>query len=663
MPELRKIISVNPGGNFGQSSASVHLLWPCRMFTVTMPLFTESNDNSEKSLNVIEQCVLGLTNAGLFPAKIAGLMCVEEDLVAFVQDRLMKDGFLDENHEITERGRNKLGESSAPKATPRVFTVLKDCVAGTLIRHIHTGVFSFLDVIEDSGSTVKFLPDSQNRERFIFARSVFAPTLKQTTPKPSDIIAVIKRSDSRRTAPKASAVVVSPESEVVYLHCMALLPEAGSEILVTDGFGRPSERFARELVNSGAKWLDSLRSGATVRVLSNDDRHSRKAASYMRNVDALTKSITSTAELEANTEASSSAIREIYSGIEHALSEALQDSTSRGGKWSGVFGGKQSDSISNGRKFRRYAEEVGFTVDDNMAGLTEIPPGRFRVYDNSGSGDMWTLLALSSAQAHDDPSHPLRVIARKDPGFLKFIADLKEMRDSVSHGGTFSSNNPDFWNNVISRTRLALSCLLPAVQSDNHEESESLADSQAIARARLERAFGFSYVSDIRDKGLFCQLIRVEIMLEGEPDSDQCLEIVTSLASCLQLLAEERTRGSLMYRRDITDIGGTLAESVRSAGFTGDVDALMKTNTSRILRSMRGEGGTLGSSVAAFLLTEDEESLKSFAGLCPDFAAVASRLIVLRGHGSVWRGLTDTNEIRELREKVYRIIKIFGEEF
>ena len=94
MPELRKIISLNPGGDFGVSAAKEHLLWPCRAFTVTMP------SRPRNTLNVIETCILRLTpleagNTG----RIAAAMCVETELVAFVQDRLAGMGFLTDSYD------------------------------------------------------------------------------------------------------------------------------------------------------------------------------------------------------------------------------------------------------------------------------------------------------------------------------------------------------------------------------------------------------------------------------------------------------------------------------------------------------------------------------------------------------------------------------------
>ena len=67
--------------------------------------------------------------------------------------------------------------------------------------------------------------------------------------------------------------------------------------------------------------------------------------------------------------------------------------------------------------------------------------------------------------------------------------------------------------------------------------------------------------------------------------------------------------------------------------------------------------------MSAFLLVEDEETLKEFAKLCPEYVRVVSRLVVLRGHGNVWEGKADLQELRELEGEVHKIIKIFEEEF
>ena len=110
-----------------------------------------------------------------------------------------------------------------------------------------------------------------------------------------------------------------------------------------------------------------------------------------------------------------------------------------------------------------------------------------------------------------------------------------------------------------------------------------------------------------------------------------------------------------------------LAAKVNACGFTfGDGEeykAFMSTNTGRILQAVRGKASTLGADVWALLLLEDEETLKEFAKLCPEYVQVVGRLIVLRGHGNVWEGKATLYELRQLEGEAHKIIKLFEEEF
>ena len=678
MAELRKIVSINPGGDFGTAAAKEHLLWPCKAFTVTMP------SRPRKTLNVIETCILRLTplEAGNTD-RIAAAMCDDNELedfkqlVAFVQSRLAGMGYLTDTYELTDNGKSLLGAPTDQPQSTGVFTVLKDCLTGALVPHIHGGAFSYLEVVEDTGGRVKFLPDSQKKRNPLNARSIFVESMKVSAPKPSDITKLLRRISKRELGrtklPDMGAIVVSPAAETVYLHCMAILPEAGGELIITDGFGRPSEKFRQALL--GAKWLDDFRSRAVGggSKLRTDDDTSSKAAYYMRNVhkklERLTNRTASTSEHDAQIRAAAEAFREIYGDIERALNEALQRSAVRGSKWAGVFGGGQAGSSSNAAKFKKYAKDAGFDVDEDLAVLMEIPPSRFKAYENGGNYDMWMLLALASAQAHDDTDHPLRQIARKDPGFLKFIAGLKAKRDAASHGGEVSGYDAEQWREIITRTENALRLLLPGIQFGDTEAETVNAelDAAAVARGELEQILGFEYVSRIKDKGLFLQLQRVRMMLTDNPDASQCLEAVTSLASCLQVLAEEHLREGSLYRTDVECTPARITERVRAAGFTfrdaGELDTFLTTNTGRILQALKGRASTLGGAVSAFLLVEDEETLKEFAKLCPEYVRVVSRLVVLRGHGNVWEGKADLQELRELEGEVHKIIKIFEEEF
>ena len=663
MPELRKIISINPGGDFGVSAAKEHLLWPCRAFTVTMP------SRPRNTLNVIETCILRLTpfEAGN-TVRIAAAMCVETELVAFVQDRLTAMGFLTDSHELTEIGRTLLDTSEESQSTG-VFTVLKDCLTGRLIAHIHSGSFSYLEVVEDNGGRVKFLPDSQKKRRHINARSVFAESLKVSAPKPSDITKLLRRISrwelGRTRIPDAGAVVVNSESELVYLHCMAVLPETGGELIITDGLGRPSEKFRAALL--GAKWLDDFRSGAvgSASKFRDESRDSERKPlqKVYDNLAKLTERIDSTTDIDANTDATAESLRELYGELERALSVVAV----KGSVWGRVLGGGQASSNSNGGRFKKYAKKAGFVFDKSIAGLMAIPPGRFRGYENGGESEMWTLLALASAQAHDDTDHPINKIAHEDPGFLMFAADLKAKRDAVSHGESLSMNDPEQWRGIISRTENALRLLLPGIQLAEHEAEHIELDADARARAELEHIFGFEYICRIKDRGLFRQLLRVRMMLAGEADPDQCLEAVTCLASCLQILAEDHMREGSMYRPDMKTLQTDIAERIKACGFTfGDGEefkSFLMTNSRRVLQAVRGKDSTLGADVSALLVLEDEDVLREFAGLCPEYVQVVGRLILLRGHGQVWEGRANLYELRELEGEVHKIIKIFEEEF
>ena len=676
MPEVKKIVSINPGGNFGSSVQSSHILWPCRMFSVTMP------SRSKSKLNVLETCILRLcdTEAGS-TGSIAGLLCPDTEqmtdfkaLVSFIQDRLSGMKLLTENYELTEDGRNELGRTSGDMTASHVFTVLVDEVTGSLLEHIHAESFQFLEVREDKGKFIDFLPSSQNRDKYIEARRIPYVSKSVSLPKPADILRLLKRIKRHNLGgsdiPLEKTIIINPMSERIYLHCMVLLPESGGDFIVTNGFGQVSNVFRNALINmQGNEWLAKLRTDAqTGRFHRTVDGSIRKVQDYMSGIrsklDTLTAPIRSTSELHANTETSSGVVRSIYADIERALNEALQRSSRRGSTWGAVFGGGQADALRNGEKFRHYASDLGFNVPDELLGLMEIPPGRFRAYDNGGSYDMWTMLALSCAQAKGDALHPLRMIARDDPEFLVFIAGLKQQRDKLSHGGTLTNNDADFWETLITRTERALKHLLPGVNFDSDpSQAQTDTDINALSRARaqLEGVFGLAFIDRVKDNGLFSQMLRIEMMLDGVPDDSQCVELVTSMSSCIQLVVGDVLAGNI---RDNVNVSlPEIGRKIKAYGFTGNYDPLMKTNTARVVRALKGGSSTLGGCVLALMAGDDESSLRSLAKLCPYFVSTCSRLIELRGHANNWNGEAGIDELRELRNKVYDIMKIFEEAF
>ncbi len=102
------------------------LLWPCYEFIAQ----AQGVEDYEK--NIIEEVVLRLAEINVTDIEeIASCTGLEEDLISFIQSRLVQRECLDSCWRITESGKQKLGEYS--KNQSKEIHVYVDAVSGRII--------------------------------------------------------------------------------------------------------------------------------------------------------------------------------------------------------------------------------------------------------------------------------------------------------------------------------------------------------------------------------------------------------------------------------------------------------------------------------------------------------------------------------------------------
>jgi len=539
-----KVISFRAALDGLNIAARQSVLWPCHAFNICIP------QKRKNVLNVFEETVLKITEIESGDTeKIALLTCLENELVAFIQNRLNQLGLLNDRYELSKHGKELLNEwqnKSEGNLEYTVATVFVDLLSGKLLPYAHTGDMRYEKISQFYGqSAVKFVEGSTGHAKEIHGTIIPHTTkYEQVMPGSSDIIRAIrefKRKYKRHAllnqgidqypppAPMAEAISLQENPELVYLHCNVLIQIGNSDLLVTDGFGFGfSENFANYLNSQDLEWVIRLKQSGVVDKIGiaegSDNQAARKSFKYAeisRRIGRSKSTLEKIKNLEVNStfyesnyrQEIENGIKNLYAALEWSLRQVVAENPAS--EWEQVF--SASNFRDNEKLLVGFAKKVGFSVNDRNQNLLKVKPGAIRQIEN-GKVELQPLLALALAGAANNANHPMHRLSRNHSGFLNLTLKLKKYRDPIEHGSTENLNIDDsIFEELIELTVPVIISMLPGVADDIGEAElftteEDINQERLKAEIELDKLLGTALVStlsgDIKE-----QLIRSELLL------------------------------------------------------------------------------------------------------------------------------------------------------
>jgi len=694
-------------------AARQSVLWPCHAFNITIP------QKKKSRLNVFEEAVLKITEIESGDTEqIALLTCLENELVAFIQNRLNQLGLLNDRYELSEHGQELLNEwqnKSDGNLEYTVATVFVDLLSGKLLPYVSTEQLSYKKIEnlyskenpQKKGEFEHYVNFfiSPTDEKWIRAIQIHPAkdSFWKAVPDSNDIIRAIrefKRKYKRHVllnqsvdqypplVPMAKAITLHENPELIYLHCNALIQIGNSDLLVTDGCGFGfSERFANYLTSQDWEWVIDLKNKGVIDRLApgqdNEDsedeataadglkkypriaRPLRRAQEYL--LDAEKIDVDSSNDEQEFARLTGLAVVAMYEAIEWALRFVVSENPVT--HWEHFFSSQSYQE--NDKILRSFATKIGFEVSNSVKALLQVKPGKIRAIDR-GVSEMQPLLALAIAGAINDPNHPLHHLAIEDSGWISFINALKEVRDPVSHG---SSTDVELSTETLEgyrdRTVRLIQSLIPDITEDTYaaktRQGRDIDQDRLKARIELDRSLGLGFVQSVFPS-LREELVKVTILSQRTTlDNEQLQRYINLLASIMQLsmfeVAQNR-RSSVQNRGNLRD---EAIEKIVQSGFYSTPDAIpeeiSKVNTKHLYRAVQGSSTTLGAQLLAVFLLGSERELTDLQKTYPTLVEFIANLVRLRGHGNKQQIDISRNNLESLKNNVFKAIKFITEIF
>lgn len=699
-----KIISFHQTLDGLNIAAKQDILWPCHAFSISIPKKKQSR------LNIFEETVLKITEIESGDTeKIALLICLEKELVAFIQNRLNHLGLLNDRYELSEIGQELLNEwqnKSDGNLEYTVGTVFIDLLSGKLLPYVSTDQLSYKKIsrIGDSGF-INFIINPTNEKSRVSARQIrpAKDSFWKTVPDSNDVIRAIRefKKKYRRYAllnqaidqypppvPMAEAISLHENPELVYLHCNVLIQIGNSDLLVTDGCGFGfSESFANYLTSQDWQWVIDLKKKGIIDRLNPDasneeaenkssvadglkkypliTRPLRRAQEYLSDAEKI--KIDSSNDEQEFVRLTSLAVVALYEAIEWALRFVVSDNPVT--HWERLF--SSQPYRENDKILCSFATKIGFDVSDSVKALLQVQPGKIRAIDR-GVSEMQPLLALAIAGAINDPKHPLNNLAIEDSRCLSFINILKEVRDPVSHGNSTDVElSLETLEGYRDRTTQLIHSLIPDITDDTYtaktKQKRDIDQVRLKARIELDKSLGLGFVQAV-SPSLREELVKVTILSQRETlDDEQLQRYINLLASIMQLSLFEVTKDRRSSVKNRTNLRDKAIEKIVQSEFypTPDVipEQISAVNTKRLYRTVQGSSTTLGAHLLAVFLLGSESELIQLQKSDPAFIDFVADLIRLRGHGNKQQSDFSQDDMESLKKNVFKAIKIIAEVF
>lgn len=677
-------------------AARQDILWPCHAFNISIP------QKKKSGLNVFEETVLKITEIESGDTeKIALLTCLENELVAFIQNRLNQLGFLNDRHELSDEGK-KLLESWRNKAEASV-----EYAAGTVFVDLHTGkILPFINMGSLKNEKIKSIDDD-----FITVEIGSTGKLKthrcrlirpsqnsywKVVPDSNDIIRAIREFKKKYkryallnhsvdqyppSVPIAEAISLHENPELIYLHCNTLIQIGNSDLLVTDGFGFGfSESFAKYLNDQDCQWVKDVKKKGIVDKIGNpdDSNHilSGKVFKYAEISLRISNSQKSLAEIKDLKPDSSNfeheykrkieyGIKNLYAAVEWSLRQVVAEYPCV--EWEYIFSG--SNFRDNERLLIGFAKKIGFSVNDKNQSLLQVKAGAIRQIEN-GKVEFQPLLALAIAGAISNACHSIHRLAQNHSGFLSHALGLKKYRDPIEHGSTEKlSVDEKMFEELIKTTVPMIISLVPDVAEDLDEgkkiyNDRNINQERLKATIALEQALGTAFLSnlsgDIKE-----QLIRSELMLT-QFTQEMAIEVIKCYASVMQQTLFDAVNDRRLEVKSDT-IRESAVEKIVQVGFFSAVDRVPEQLSTvaphNVRRAVQGSSTTLGAHLLAVFLLGSERELIELQKSDPTFIDFIANLIRLRGHGNKQQSDYTLDDMESLKNNVFKAIKIIAEVF
>lgn len=641
---------------------------PFNMYDVTIPL----PKTTQGGLNIFEESVLKLIDAG-YDTDLANTLCISEDLAKFILSRLTSLGLLEDGRELTDIGDRYLhggDESDRIEYVSAKLFALKETLE--FIPFVLYGDQNYIEDSDVARESITIRYGTTGTSKKISGTKIFVkdspsrslPTQNAMRKVISDYNKIcLGRAKPTLNVVKNRMIEVSSPSEV-YLHVRVAIQEGGINVLdsmlASEGFVPSNDIIANYINKKKPEIKQELQNSVALSGADNAPAAEKTPANgRYADVYKLLSEMVPIAD-EANTadefdeqqRGRLGNIRKLFSALELALAHHLKENQISSSMLATLCKDSQKE---NSITIRTYALLMGADRKAVPCGLINyLSRSNIKSYNDPASvPTIYTVLPLAIAEGQENGASNMRDAINKVPDFLQSFDDMRKIASSIRHASNDVSRLDDeIYKSLYDKGMSFIYALLPELESGS--ENNAVRKEKMIAIVSLRQDIGALNYEKLSDSA------KTELFKTSSDKSFSRFPIPSEIVLSYCIVAEE-----IMYDacRELPEGKGiSLADTVLLIEQLTRKDCpkgLTRVNEDKYFYpALKNQRASLGGYTMAYIARCSEEDATEF--LNKGFAEYINELTDLRKHGNNAGLFLSYEDIKELRKKLYDLIKYFG---
>lgn len=660
------------------------LLWPCHSYDILVPI------RKKNQLNIFEETILRLSEVtNTTPESMAETLCINKELVQFVQNRLMQSGYLDEQLEVTRFGKSEIDRWDRDFLTYEDYqraSIYRNLVTGQLMPYVEIEDLEFKEIESVEGSKIIFNRASSGKPIWVFSKKLkLKPEFLKVVPTIDDVIKTIQLSEKEKQHANVlsnqkvdignislrESISITPTATLVYLHTRAFIPNGNPVVVSTDGFGRGYSKQLSHYINTlDDKWVFDLKEKGLVERYVDPSRTEKQTKHYRyprieEKLDKAFEKIASVKTIKIDSTSIEKELNEslgqgliaLYSALEWALYTAASEYDLED-----MINSMNQNTVTEANiLLRDMARQLGMIVPKWQQKTLKWSKGLIVQYQK-GEAEMGTVLAMNIIGSKQYPLHRFKYLIEEHSEMLEVIQKLKAVRNPLSHGTRSEIDLLyDATQILYNQVMAIILCIVPNISTERDVDLTKLSNINQLhlkTRLTLERYFGIALVNDL-STNLRESLMTIEMVVDGQKITGQIDVFIINLTSCLQQCFFDKSRlyKHLGSEEDIKDQAVEkmlLSHLLKQAS---DLPTGIKTtNAYNVKAAVAGQPTSVTGNFLGYIVKAPQAELILLSKAIPDFVKSVAFLDQTRAHANNIKMMTPESLI-QLKEDVFHIVK------
>lgn len=673
------------------------ILWPVNEYIISVTGLPKFGDNE------IETLLMQLSQEGIRDTlKLSQMTGLEEDLISFIQNRLLHKGFFDKFMQLTEQGEAKL--SFEDNDEPELYSIFQDAISGKLLcKLIKTENQSEINYVEELEEEFDdFFLSTHDTEKLNYFNYRESCSMGDEEIEPNKILMLKRHNVFDVTEEQLKSMLVSYYGDYkipnlqfsivnkikkeVFLTVDLILREGNSvNWVTTNGFGDIKDVFSSEfqlLFPEEQEYITDLRKKADKRYARDIgyNKYKKKPdvwnnypeiGQYLYAIETIIPKINeitdSQDKLDALLDNKTQVISNIYILLEWILFYKAKENLIL-----------EKEALSEIKDFTerkqigRYIcqiikENLGFFLPEDICDLFAKKIGSIRYsIKNDNEHELFSLLDLHIIIAKNNSEHWLHKLVESQNDLFMILNELKHERDTVNHTHQTNLSLEKIKEYYQIVENILILCFKKTgvieVRFDKERKSIKIYETineqinnESISWMEENLGFGVIYavpedfIRDLKKIGEAC------VKNENRKIHPAVISYEYVLLEKIFNILNNRTGIITVY----SDQFKYAMNRAKKNGFkvTNDLTTLQKTKEDFIKQALKKKDCSLQADFLAWLITESDFNLSLISKECPNLPHVVNKVADLRGHtGIVKKDYTDY-ELNDCVKTLNKLLK------